>query len=107
MSERNPEELPVRVLHDFLFEIDAEWGSFRTGSLLSMVTTFLLFVLFIPRYFLVTIRNPGIVDTLTALGIIAALAYSVYLSYRQHKFYRRWEKRMGLLLHLEEELLGA
>ena len=97
----------MRVLHDFLFEIDAEWGSFRTGSLLSMVTTFLLFVLFIPRYFLVTIRNPGIVDTLTALGIIAALAYSVYLSYRQHKFYRRWEKRMGLLLHLEEELLGA
>lgn len=107
MGERKPEELPVRVLHDFLFELDAEWGRFRTGSLLSMVTTILLFVLFIPRYFFITIRNPGIVDTLTAMGIIAALVYSVYLSYRQHKFYRRWEKRMGLLLHFEEELLGA
>lgn len=32
-----------------MFEIDAEWGSFRTGSLFSMVTTLLLFVLFIPQ----------------------------------------------------------
>jgi cation transport ATPase len=107
MGERKPEELPMRVLHDFLFELDAEWGRFRMGSLLSIVTTILLFVLFIPRYFLITIRKPGIVDTLTAMGIITALVYSVYLSYRQHKFYRRWEKRMGLLLHFEEELLGA
>lgn len=107
MSEKEPEELPLRILHDFLFELDNEWGSFRTGSLLSMITTLLLFLLFIPRYFLITIRSPGIIDTLIAMGIIAALVYSVYLSYRQHKFYRRWEKRMGLLLHFEEELLGA
>jgi hypothetical protein len=30
----------------------------------------------------------------------------MYLAYRQHAFYQRWEKRIELMLHLEEELLG-
>lgn len=106
MDERKEEgTYPLRTLHDFLYELDREWDRFRTGSLVSIITTVALFFLFIPRYFINTLRTPDRLDTLIALGIIAALVYSIYLSYRQHAFYTRWEKRMGLLLHLEEQVL--
>jgi RsiW-degrading membrane proteinase PrsW (M82 family) len=75
-------ELPVRSLHDFLSEISREWDSFRMGSLISMITTVILF------------------------GLVIALGYNMYLAYRQHAFYQRWEKRIALLLHMEDELLG-
>jgi amino acid permease len=106
-DDRKTRTLPVRTLHEFLMAISDEWTRFRNGSLLSIITTILLFVLFIPRYFLLTLRQSGRFDTLIALGIISILLYNVYLSYRQHQFYQRWEKRIGLLLHLEEELLGG
>jgi hypothetical protein len=108
MEEKQREEakLPLRSIHDFLFEIDSEWGSFRTGSLLSLVTTVLLFIVFLPRYFLVTLKQGGPLDKLVAVAIAGLLLYSAYTSWRQHKFYQRWEKRLGLLLHLERELLG-
>lgn len=107
MSEdRKERPLPVRTLHEFLFEITSEWDRFRTGSLLSIVTTLILFLIFIPRFLLVTLRRGGPFDTITTIGIIIALIYNMYISYRQHQFYRKWEKRMGLLLHMEEEILG-
>lgn len=108
MQERDQRDLPIRTLHDFLTEIEEEWGRFKNGSLLSVIMTSLLMLMFIPRYFLLTIRQggPGHVDTIIALGIIAALLCSVYLSYRQHQFYAKWEKRIALILHVEEELLG-
>jgi hypothetical protein len=71
--------------------------------LLSIITTLILFVLFMPRYFLLTLRQQGHFDTIIALGIIIARLYNLYCSYRQHQFYQWWEKRMGLLLHIEEE----
>jgi hypothetical protein len=103
-AKREP-ALPLRTLHDFLFELNDEWDRFRRGSMWSMVTTILLFVLFIPRYFMITLRTPNRLDTMIALGIIVALCYGLYLSYNQHSFYSRWEKRLGLLLHLEERIL--
>jgi hypothetical protein len=56
-----------------------------------------------PRYFLLTLRQQGHFDTIIALGIIIARLYNLYCSYRQHQVYQWWEKRMGLLLHIEEE----
>jgi cation transport ATPase len=106
MSEKEQRDLPVHAIHDFLTEIENEWGKFKTGSLLSIVTTCLLMIMFIPRYFVLTIRQPGYIDTVIAIGIIAALFYTIYLSYRQRQFYARWEKRIDLLIHLEKELLG-
>lgn len=106
MSEKDQRDLPVRAIHDFLSEIENEWSRFKTGSLLSIITTCLLMIMFIPRYFILTIRQPGYIDTLIAIGIIMALFYTIYLSYRQHQFYARWEKRIELLIHLEKELLG-
>ena len=108
MSEdRKERPLPVRTLHEFLFEINSEWDRFRTGSLLSIVTTLILLLIFIPRFFLITLRRGGPFDKITIIGIIIALIYNMYLSYRQHQFYRKWEKRMGLLLHMEEKILGG
>ena len=104
-EKKEEQRLPLRGLHDFLFEIDREWSKFRTGSLLSMLTSLLLFVIFIPR-FLTSLRRGGPVDRLFVLGIVAALLYNAYLAYGQHRFYSTWEKRLGLLLHLEEQLLG-
>ena len=99
-------ELPVRSLHDFLSEISREWDSFRMGSLISMITTVILFVLVVPRTYEITIRRPGPLDTLLLIGLVIALGYNMYLAYRQHAFYQRWEKRIALLLHMEDELLG-
>ena len=105
-KQRDEAKLPLRSIHDFLFEIDSEWNSFRTGSLLSLITTILLFLVFLPRYFLVTLKQGGPLDKLVAITIAALLLYSAYTSWSQHMFYQRWEKRLGLLLHLEKELLG-
>jgi hypothetical protein len=106
MGEKEQRDMPIRALHDFLTEIEDEWGRFKNGSLLSIIMTILLMLMFLPRYFLLTIRQPGFLDSLIALGIIITLLYTIYLSYRQHVFYARWEKRIALLLHLEEELIG-
>lgn len=106
MSEDQRQNLPIQTLHDFLFQINNEWNRLRNGSLLSIVTTIMLFILFMPRYFLLTLRQRGVFDTIIALGIISVLIYNVYLAYRQFRFYQRWERRLGLLLHIEEELLG-
>jgi cell division protein FtsW (lipid II flippase) len=98
-------QLPIRTLHDFLFEISEEWGRFRRGSLLTMIVTMLLFLLFIPRYFVLTLISRDRFDTVIAVAIIIALLYSVYLAFCQYRFYQRWERRIGLLLHLEAQLL--
>jgi hypothetical protein len=105
-AEEQPERrLPLRSLHDFLFEIDKEWGKFRTGALLSFLLSILLFITTLPRL-LNSLRQGGPIDKLFMIGLTSALLYNAYLAYGQHKFYSTWEKRLGLLLHIEEELLG-
>jgi hypothetical protein len=74
-GKREP-TLPLRTLHDFLFELNDDWDKFRRGSMWSMVTTVVLFVLFIPRYFLITLKTPNRLDTLIALGIVASATTS-------------------------------
>jgi preprotein translocase subunit SecF len=106
LSEKEDRDLPVQAIHDFLSEIDKGWNRFKTGRLLSIVTTCLLMIMFIPRYFILTIRQPGYIDTMIAVGIVAALFSTIYLSYQQYQFYGRWEKRIELLIHLEKELMG-
>jgi hypothetical protein len=34
------------------------------------------------------------------------LAYSIYAMYSQYRFLNKWERRIGLLLHMEEQLLS-
>jgi len=104
-DEREMSRLPLRGLHDFLFEIESEWNSFRTGSMLSAITSLLLFIVFIPRFQSMLRSTPF--DRLLAVVIVGLLLYSAYTSWKQHQFYQKWEKRLGLLRHLEEELLGG
>lgn len=96
--ERKDKQLPLRSLHDFLFEIDNEWNRFKTGSMLSFIISLLLFIL--------SLRQTLQTQKLFSLLFTVLLLYTTYSSWRQYSFYRKWERRMGLLLHLEEELLG-
>jgi len=98
--------LPLKALHQFLFEIEKEWARFRRGSMISIVTNAVLFILFVPRSFVATLRNPGPIDTLVALSVVALMVYNCYLAYHQHSFYSRWEKRVSLLVETEKKLLG-
>ena len=42
------------------------------------------------------------------LLIIAAviLGYSIYAMYAQYRFLNKWERRIGLLVHMEEEMMA-
>lgn len=96
---------PVTSLHDFLSELDREWNKFRVGSLISLISTGLL-IFFVLRFLLGAIRHLQIVDILFLFFVTIALVYSVYAMFAQYRFFNRWERRMGLLLHLEEKLMS-
>jgi len=110
MSEEEPERpYLVRSLHDFLSELDKEWVKFRTGSLIGMIASGVLLLVFLNPRFLLLVRAPPrwtFVDLILLLFIAAFLIYSIYALFAQYQFFNRWERRVGLLLHLEEELLS-
>jgi hypothetical protein len=97
---------PVKSLHDFLFELDKEWSKFRNGTLISLISSGILFVLVV--WLLLRIRHFGLGFLDFVLLIIAGifLGYSIYAMYSQYRFFNRWERRLGLLLHMEEEILS-
>jgi len=106
MAEEKPERpYPVRSLHEFLAELNKEWDKFRTGSLVGMVTSGALLVFIVLR-FLGAIRHRDVGDVVFFLFIAALLVYSIFALLAQYRFFKRWERRVGLLLHLEEELIG-
>jgi len=110
MTEKEPEKpYLVRSLHDFLSELDKEWVKFRTGSLIGMIASGVLLLVFLNPRFLFLVRAPPrwtLVDLILLLFIAAFLIYSIYALFAQYQFFNRWERRIGLLLHLEEELLS-
>ena len=109
MSEEKTEEVyPVRSLHDFLFELDREWGKFRNGTLIGLVSSGILFVTVLWLILVVRrLQGPILVDFvfLVVAGVI--LGYSIYAMYAQYRFFNKWERRVGLLLHLEEEIIAG
>jgi len=107
MTEENKDKkLPVRTLHEFLFEISQEWDRFRTGGLFNMVLSGLIVIILIPRLIAFSFRRGDLIESLVTLGITIACSYNIYISWRQHDFYKKWEKKIGLLIKLEEDLLG-
>lgn len=107
MTEEKPERpYPIRSLHDFLSELNKEWDKFRLGSLIGMITSGVLLIFFISRLLLMAIRQRAVTDFIFLIIIVALLIYSIYALFAQYRFFKRWERRVGLLLHLEEELLG-
>jgi hypothetical protein len=108
MNQKTDEEklYPIRSLHDFLFELDKEWSKFRNGTLISLISSTILFILVV--VILIRIRHfgLGLVDFVLLLISGAFLAYSIYAMYSQYRFFNRWERRVGLLLNMEEQMLN-
>jgi cobalamin biosynthesis protein CobD/CbiB len=96
---------PLRSLHDFLYELDREWDRFRTGSLIGViVSVLLLLVSFI--LMLVALRERAVFAVIIMIVIAGALVYTVSALFAQHRFFKKWERRIGLLLHMEDRILG-
>jgi len=113
MSRREDvESYPLRSLHGFLGELDREWDRFRTASLIGMITsgTLLFFLIIRSWSLLLRIRRfglIGVIDEFAFLFLVAAFViYEIFLLLRQYRFFKKWERRVGLLLHLEERLMG-
>jgi hypothetical protein len=104
-KEKQETQYPLRSLHDFLYELDKEWNRFRTGSLIGVIVSFALLLFSFARL-LAALRNRAVLDLLFMIVIIAALIYTVSALLAQHRFFRKWERRIGLLLHLEEKIIS-
>ena len=96
---------PLRSLHDFLYELDREWNRFRTGSLIGVIVTFLLLLVSF-LVMLTALAQGAAVAVVLMVLIVVALTYTVSALYAQHRFFRKWERRIGLLLHMEEKILS-
>lgn len=96
---------PVTSLHDFLYELDKEWTKFRNGSIIGLVSSGTLFVLVV--LLLLRFRRFDLTLIDFVLLIIAGvfLGYSIYAMYSQFRFFNKWERRVGLLQHMEDELI--
>ena len=105
-EEKHEKTYPVRTLHDFLSELDREWSKFRTGSLVSMIASGVLLVFFVLRFLLLALKRLDVIDTMFLVFVAIFLIYSIYALIGQYRFFNKWERRMGLLLHLEEELMS-
>jgi len=95
---------PLKSLHDFLFELNREWGRFRTGALLGVIASGVLSIFFI-GFLWFALRREALGGVIVSLFVAAFLVYSVYTILVQYRFFSRWERRMGLLVHLEEKLM--
>ena len=104
-KEKQETVYPLRSLHDFLYELDKEWNRFRTGSLIGVIASVILllasFVLM-----LAALKGGSILAAVFMLVIVGALVYTVSALFAQHRFFRKWERRIGLLLHMEEKILS-
>ena len=107
MPEENDEKklYPVKSLHDFLYEIDKEWGKFRNGTLIGLASSVILFVIVVFLILRTRHFGLGLVGFVLLIIVGILLAYSIYAMYSQYRFFSKWERRIGLLLHTEEEML--
>jgi membrane protein implicated in regulation of membrane protease activity len=108
VEEKNEKLYPVKSLHDFLFELDKEWSKFRNGTLIGLVSSGFLFLVVL--WLILIIRHLPGVGLIGFIFLVLAgvfLGYSVYAMYAQYRFFNKWERRIGLLLHLEEQILAG
>jgi hypothetical protein len=49
---------PVKSLHDFLYELDREWSKFRNGTIISLISSGILFVVVL--WLLLRVRHFGL-----------------------------------------------
>jgi len=108
MSQENSKEklYPVKSLHDFLSELDREWTKFRNGTLIGLISSGILFLLVVWLLLRTHRLGLGLIDFVLLIFAGIFLGYSIYAMYSQYRFFNRWERRVGLLLHMEEQMLS-
>lgn len=106
MANEKSDVYPVKSLHDFLYELDREWNKFRNGSLISLVSSSVFFVVVVWLILRARFFELGLLGFFLLIFAGVVLAYNIYAVYSQYKFFSRWERRIGLLLHVEDELLA-
>jgi len=111
-DEEKEEYYPLKTLHDFLQEIDKEWDSFKTAAIIGIILSITLMVFTFYRLlgFMMALRAGMRLfrmfdDVIFTALIFAFVIYEIHLLSKQYNFFKRWERRMGLLLHLERRLL--
>ncbi len=105
-EEKNGKVYPVTSLHEFLYELDKEWSKFRNGTIISLISSVVLFILVVGILIRTRHFGLGLVDFVLLIFVGVLLAYSIYAMYSQFRFFSRWERRIGLLLHMEDEILA-
>ncbi len=107
VEEKNYKIYPVKSLHEFLFELDKEWSKFQNGTLIGLISSGVLFVVVVALVLRIK-RLPGfgLGDFVFLIVAGVFLGYSIYAMFAQYRFFNKWERRVGLLLHLEEEIIA-
>ena len=105
-DEREEKLYPVKSLHDFLTALDQEWSKFRTGAEVSLIGSCALLIFLILRILLLAPRGIGFIDVAFFVLVSIFLVYSIYAMSAQYQFFSKWERRIGLLIHMEEELIS-
>jgi membrane protein implicated in regulation of membrane protease activity len=108
VEEKTEKVYPVKSLHDFLFELDREWSKFRNGTLIGLISSGFLFIIVL--WLILIIRRfpgAGFIEFIFLVLAAVFLGYSIYAMYAQYRFFNKWERRIGLLLHLEEQILAG
>jgi hypothetical protein len=106
-EEKTEKPYPVKSLHDFLYELDREWSKFRNGTLIGLISSGFLFVIVLWLILIIRRLDLGLGAFLFLIVAGVFLGYSIYAMYYQYRFFNKWERRIGLLLHLEEEILAG
>ena len=106
-EEKNDKLYPVKSLHDFLAELDREWSKFRNGTLIGLISSGFLLVVVLWLMLIIRRLDLGLGAFLFLVVAGVFLGYSVYAMYAQYRFFNKWERRIGLLLHLEEQILAG
>ena len=113
MTNKEDEEdtHPIKSIHNFLMEIDEEWSKFRRVAIIGICTSALLLFFLALRFVSVLrrIRLFGFLEEFDEFFFYILVGffviYEIALLLRQYRFFGKWERRMGLLLHLEDRLL--
>ncbi len=106
MTEKdNGKKYPVRTLHEFIYEINREWGRFKKGSLLSITISLILLVASSLLIAYILKRSMEVSDVILLLLLVVFLVYNIYLMIHQFRFFRKWENRMKQLTVIEEKLM--
>ncbi|RJS77711.1 hypothetical protein CW711_06105 [Candidatus Bathyarchaeota archaeon] len=107
-AEEREEYYPLKTLHNFLQEIDREWDSFKTAAIIGIIllVTLMAFTSYRLLMFIHMLRaGMKILRILDEILFTALVIYEIYLLSKQYNFFKKWERRMGLLLHVEKRLL--